>query len=404
MYKSSLFLSALLTVFLILAACTPAEQAATDSLTVKIGSESGEVRQIVLDGQKQTITLWAEAKPANVTFAWKLTGSGDLTSLNNASTQYVAPQVLDGEEEVLVEVTVTNPENTEQQATDRITIQLLQPTPTPVPPTDTPVSTPTSSDTPTPTDTPTETPSPTDTLTPTPTSTFTPTPTHTPTPTQIPPTLPPPPPTNPPTPPPPSTCFEAQITSPVGTDDQGKVKSHVVPHTVMLEWIPSDCVMTVEYYQNTQLQEKRFDVSSGSPINIPNPGTTEIKIWVEGESMPADNTWVWVGDTESSVVAPASTPTSCTEARITSPQGSDKQEGAGEFHVSNPVTIFWEPAYCPMAVQYYQNGDCHPVNSDSCVGQSPILPEGLEINISSGETEIKIWHEGKAFSKWVWVD
>lgn len=185
-------------------------------------------------------------------------------------------------------------------------------------------------------------------------------------------------------------CSESRITSPSGTQDRGRSANFPVLNTFTISWEPADCRMTVEYYQNDQLQNKLFDVTSGTSINISNPGETEIKIWEQGNNIPSDSMWVSVGD--------------CFNAKITSPAGADQEAGAGNIHVSSPVTISWEPASCEMVVQYYQAGNCYPVVSERCEEQPPVA-SGVQINIPPGITELKIWHGDRvADNNWVSVD
>jgi len=112
---------------------------ASTAPVVEIGSsQEGKSLEITLDGQQKTIVLWADAEPANVTFQWELVGSGSLTSDSKASIQYVSPQSVDGEEEVVINVQVTDAESG-LVASDRVIIRLLSAAPTAAVPTDTPI-------------------------------------------------------------------------------------------------------------------------------------------------------------------------------------------------------------------------------------------------------------------------
>jgi hypothetical protein len=123
---NKLFLTAILlaVTLLILGACTSPEtstQVGETELSVEIhSSQEGEVLEIASNGQK--IPLWVDPIPG-VSFQWKLTGSGDLTNKTDPSIQYEVPQSVEGEEEVLVTVTATNPK-TNHTASDYIVIRL----------------------------------------------------------------------------------------------------------------------------------------------------------------------------------------------------------------------------------------------------------------------------------------
>jgi hypothetical protein len=112
---------------------------------------------------------------------------------------------------------------------------------------------------------------------PTPTNTPTLTPTATVTPTSTP--IPTPQPT-------PNNCYAAQITS--------LITNEHVTSPVTVSWVPDTCKMVVQYYQNGQFLGEWHNVHSGIQIEIPSPGLTEIKIWKDGASLPADYVWVIV--------------------------------------------------------------------------------------------------------------
>lgn len=77
-------------------------------------------------------------------------------------------------------------------------------------------------------------------------------------------------------------CASAQIATPAGTKDRENAKSYEVTSEVTVSWVPSDCIMTVQSYQNNQLlQPEHKEVKSGTTLKIgaPGSGQTEIKIW-----------------------------------------------------------------------------------------------------------------------------
>ncbi|UCE04478.1 MAG: hypothetical protein JSW07_12690 [bacterium] len=94
----------------------------------------------------------------------------------------------------------------------------------------------------------------------------------------------------------PDPCLLARIVSPKGTKYRQDAANFPVENNVEIKWEPSDCIMTVEYYQKNMLQKKLRGIKSGEIINIgrANSGETEIKIWREGSSEPTDTIWVWV--------------------------------------------------------------------------------------------------------------
>jgi hypothetical protein len=163
--------------------------------------------------------------------------------------------------------------------------------------------------------------------------------------------------------------------------------------------------MIVQYYQEDELQNEYRDVQSGIEINLgfPDSGMTEIKIWRAGMSQPSDHSWVWV-DTSPASAPPTDTPesTDCTHAQITSPQGAESYEDAPNFHISNRVTVSWQPADCVLIVQYYQE--------ETLRGEYRDMRSDTEINLGvagSGATEIKIWKDGISNpidTTWVWVE
>lgn len=93
-------------------------------------------------------------------------------------------------------------------------------------------------------------------------------------------------------------CCSAKIISPKGTKNQLDAIAFPVQNKTKLFWVPDDCVMTVQYYQDNYLRKEYKNVISGSEININEltSGKTEIKIWRVGLKKPADYIWVWVNN------------------------------------------------------------------------------------------------------------
>ncbi|MBN1427615.1 MAG: hypothetical protein JXB07_04465 [Anaerolineae bacterium] len=85
----------------------------------------------------------------------------------------------------------------------------------------------------------------------------------------------------------PTDCTGATFVSP---QNDSAVAAGDIPMT----WEPSGCVMVVQYYQQEKLINEYPDASSGIVINIPEPGLTELKIWVPGASGPSDAIWITV--------------------------------------------------------------------------------------------------------------
>jgi hypothetical protein len=50
-------------------------------------------------------------------------------------------------------------------------------------------------------------------------------------------------------------CASARITAPNGARNRHDGAAYPVTTTVMIEWNPSYCIMTIEYYQGDQLQK-----------------------------------------------------------------------------------------------------------------------------------------------------
>ncbi len=109
------------------------------------------------------------------------------------------------------------------------------------------------------------------------------------------------------------------------------------------------------------------------------------------------------GDSQDSPSSPTSAPpASCSEARLTSPQGTHNREQAQNFRVANEVMMAWEPSHCEMTIQSYQNGQLSRQYDN--VGSGTTLELG---DPGSEETEIKIWETGAGQpldSIWVWIN
>jgi hypothetical protein len=93
-------------------------------------------------------------------------------------------------------------------------------------------------------------------------------------------------------------CRGAKITSPLGAPANRRSDAAAFPISspVEIKWDRTDCVMTIEYFQENQLGDKYWDIMSGTAINVgaPNSGETEIKLWRKGAREPSDSIWVWV--------------------------------------------------------------------------------------------------------------
>ena len=73
-------------------------------------------------------------------------------------------------------------------------------------------------------------------------------------------------------------CSLAKIVSPEGSPDKVQAIRYVVPKIFRIFWNPSDCIMDVEYWNNS-FHEKFINKASGNEINIPHSGITQLKIW-----------------------------------------------------------------------------------------------------------------------------
>ncbi len=91
-------------------------------------------------------------------------------------------------------------------------------------------------------------------------------------------------------------CASARIAAPIGARNRHDGAAYPVTTTVTIEWNPSDCIMTVEYYQGDQLQKSYKNLRSGQAIAMSSSGSgeTEITVRKEGEKTPADAIWVVV--------------------------------------------------------------------------------------------------------------
>ena len=108
-------------------------------------------------------------------------------------------------------------------------------------------------------------------------------------------------------------------------------------------------------------------------------------------------------DSQDSPSSPTSLPpTSCSVARITSPQGTHNKEQVRNFRVSDEVIMAWKPSHCEMTIQSYQNGQLRRQYDN--IGSGTTLELG---DPGSGETEIKIWETDAgqpSDSIWVWIN
>src|SRR5262245_36638554 len=91
-------------------------------------------------------------------------------------------------------------------------------------------------------------------------------------------------------------CASARITTPIGARNRHDGAAYPVTTTVTIAWNPSNCIMTVEYYQGDQLQKSYKNLRSGQEITMSSSGSgeTEIIVRKEGEKTPADAIWVMV--------------------------------------------------------------------------------------------------------------
>lgn len=85
----------------------------------------------------------------------------------------------------------------------------------------------------------------------------------------------------------PADCAGAKLTSPQNN-------SVVAAGDIAVTWEPSDCVMVLQYYQHEKLVNEYVEAHSGITISIPEPGLTELKIWVPGSSSPSAAIWITV--------------------------------------------------------------------------------------------------------------
>lgn len=96
----------------------------------------------------------------------------------------------------------------------------------------------------------------------------------------------------------PGPCNTAKIRSPEGAKSMEDAIRCEVENEVEITWEPSNCIMVVQSYEvdNPDPIEEYRDVTSGTKLKIGEPGSglTEIKIWVEGFSVPSDNIWVCI--------------------------------------------------------------------------------------------------------------
>jgi hypothetical protein len=96
-------------------------------------------------------------------------------------------------------------------------------------------------------------------------------------------------------------CLRAKISAPQGTKNNVHAAAYQVEYKIPISWTPPSgerCVMVVQSYQKANpvpVREYKAIVS-GTILDIGDPGSgeTQIKIWVDGSSTAADDTWVWV--------------------------------------------------------------------------------------------------------------
>lgn len=115
----------------LLAACggeapPPTSSVAISTVSVAIGPV--EPDEFVAAGQR--VALIAQSNPVDVSFAWQLNGSGELTQTEGPAVQYVAPASVTVEETVSVIVTIEDAA-TGQMASADLIIRLLPAQPSP---------------------------------------------------------------------------------------------------------------------------------------------------------------------------------------------------------------------------------------------------------------------------------
>ncbi len=89
----------------------------------------------------------------------------------------------------------------------------------------------------------------------------------------------------------PTPCSQATIVLPVGARDRALARSSRVAKIIPITWEPSQCSLTVQYYQHNRLVKEYKNHNSGTAISIRESGETEIKIWPSDK--PSDSIWVW---------------------------------------------------------------------------------------------------------------
>jgi hypothetical protein len=96
-------------------------------------------------------------------------------------------------------------------------------------------------------------------------------------------------------------CLRAKISAPQGTKNSVHAAAYQVDYKIPISWTPPSgerCVMVVQSYQKANpVPVKEYKaIVSGTILEIGERGSgeTQIKIWVDGASTSADDTWVWI--------------------------------------------------------------------------------------------------------------
>jgi hypothetical protein len=80
---------------------------------------------------------------------------------------------------------------------------------------------------------------------------------------------------------------------PKGARERTKAKEFAVEKKLKWEWKPAETV-TVQAYQGDKLVKEWMDAKTGTEVELPGSGETELKIWAGGRDMPDTAIWVWI--------------------------------------------------------------------------------------------------------------
>jgi hypothetical protein len=75
-------------------------------------------------------------------------------------------------------------------------------------------------------------------------------------------------------------CATIQIVSP-RVESETNAAANPIDSETVIRWVPSNCVLTVQTYQNNKLMSETKDVVSETTLKIGEPGSgkTQIKVW-----------------------------------------------------------------------------------------------------------------------------